>query len=491
MANLDLKALLQGIKPVPSVPSKSATNFGPSNQNPNNFTTANQNPTNFTTANQNPTESAGYQDYGKYIELLLESSSAPKTNRLSNFLKFSYIFSDEYQVIDEYNQDDAYSRSSYDHDVHDRRHSRSRSRDRDIRKPTTASSNNTQLPVCQWYSQRGVCRRFKSLCPKSHPGSISTQNGMVHERPKGGGQEKDSRVANNTSRSREYRRSRSRSRERFPRRSRSRERDSRPRTRRSRSRSRERIYGHSRRRSRSQERHNRLTEQQVPPTITSTDINLTENNIISQPDITQPDVNPISTDITKPPPSMMTQILDSIKTKAGLGETQPENPVIVKPLIMPIKSLAQDLGENIMAKSEGFKEDITKRRLEKNDRRRSRSRENRRSRSRSGSRSRRRFTEEKSDRSIRDRRRSRSKSRDNNRRTRSRSREVSKRRFTEEKIDRKPEAASNNASNGASTKKLIPYGDSDEENASKKLIPYEDSESGEDDDGNWKRKNRN
>ena len=68
---------------------------------------------------------------------------------------------------------------------------------------------------------------------------------------------------------------------------------------------------------------------------------------------------------------------------------------------------------------------------------------------------------------------------------------MSKRRFTEEKIDRKPEAASNNASNGASTKKLIPYGDSDEENASKKLIPYEDSESGEDDDGNWKRKNRN
>merc|ERR1719433_2001798 len=100
----------------------------------------------------------------------------------------------------------------------------------------------------------------------------------------------------------EYRRSRSRSRERFPRRSRSRERDSRPRTRRSRSRSRERIYGNSRRRSRSRERHNRLTEQQVPPTITSTDINLTENNIISQPDITQPDVNPISTDITKPPP---------------------------------------------------------------------------------------------------------------------------------------------------------------------------------------------
>merc|ERR1719367_1282440 len=137
MANLDLKALLQGIKPVPSVPSKS--------------------PTNFTTANQNPTESAGYQDY------------------------------DEYQVIDEYNQDDAYSGSSYDHDVHDRRHARSRSTDRDIRKPTTASSNNTQLPVCQWYSQRGVCRRFKSLCPKSHPGSISTQNGMVHERPKGGG----------------------------------------------------------------------------------------------------------------------------------------------------------------------------------------------------------------------------------------------------------------------------------------------------------------
>lgn len=455
MANLDLKALLQGIKPVPSVPSKSATNFRPSNQNQNNFTSANQNPTNFTTANQNPTESSGYQDY------------------------------DEYQVIDEYNQDDTYSRSSYDHDVHDRRHSRSRSRDRDIRKPTTASSNNTQLPVCQWYSQRGVCRRFKSLCPKSHPGSISTQNGMVHERPK------DSRVENNTSRSREYRRSRSRSRERFPRRSRSRERDSRPRTRRSRSRSRERIYGHSRRRSRSRERHNRLTEQQVPPTITSTDINLTENNIISQPDITQPDVNPISTDITKPPPSMMTQILDSIKTKAGLGETQPENPVIVKPLIMPIKSLAQDLGENIMAKSEGFKEDITKRRLEKNERRRSRSRENRRSRSRSGSRSRRRFTEEKSDRSIRDRRRSRSKSRDKTRRTRSRSREVSKRRFTEEKIDKKPEEASNNASNGASTKKLIPYGDSDEENASKKLIPYEDSESGEDDDGNWKRKNRN
>jgi len=455
MANLDLKALLQGIKPVPSVPSKSATNFRPSNQNQNNFTSANQNPTNFTTANQNPTESAGYQDY------------------------------DEYQVIDEYNQDDTYSRSSYDHDVHDRRHSRSRSRDRDIRKPTTASSNNTQLPVCQWYSQRGVCRRFKSLCPKSHPGSISTQNGMVHERPK------DSRVENNTSRSREYRRSRSRSRERFPRRSRSRERDSRPRTRRSRSRSRERIYGHSRRRSRSRERHNRLTEQQVPPTITSTDINLTENNIISQPDITQPDVNPISTDITKPPPSMMTQILDSIKTKAGLGETQPENPTIVKPLIMPIKSLAQDLGENIMAKSEGFKEDITKRRLEKNDRKRSRSRENRRSRSRSRSRSRRRFTEEKSDRSIRDRRRSRSKSRDKTRRTRSRSREVSKRRFTEEKIDKKPEEASNNASNGASTKKLIPYGDSDEENASKKLIPYEDSESGEDDDGNWKRKNRN
>ena len=489
MANLDLKALLQGIKPVPSVPSKSATNFGPSNQNPNNFTTANQNPTNFTSVNQNPTESGGYQDYGKYIELFLESFSAPSV--LHQLFTFIY-FSDEYQVIDEYNQDDTYSRSSYDYDVHDRRHSRSRSRDRDIRKPATASSNNTQLPVCQWYSQRGVCRRFKSLCPKSHPGSISTQNGMVHERPKGGGQEKDTRVPNtNTTRSREYRRSRSRSRERFPRRSRSRERDSRPRTRRSRSRSRERIYGHIRRRSRSQERHNRLTEQQVPPTITSTDINLTENNIISQPDITQPDVNPISTDITKPPPSMMTQILDSIKTKAGLGETQPENPVIVKPLIMPIKSLAQDLGENIMAKSEGFKEDITKRRLEKNDRRRSRSRENRRSRSRSGSRSRRRFTEEKSDRSIRDRRRSRSKSRDNNRRTRSRSREVSKRRFTEEKIDRKPEAASNNASNGASTKKLIPYGDSDEENASKKLIPYEDSESGEDDDGNWKRKNRN
>ena len=75
---------------------------------------------------------------------------------------------------------------------------------------------------------------------------------------------------------------------------------------------------------------------------------MTENNIISQPDITQPDVNPMSIDITKPPPSMMTQILDSIKTKAGLSETQPENPVIVKPLIMPIKSLAQDLGENIM-----------------------------------------------------------------------------------------------------------------------------------------------
>ena len=67
MANLDLKALLQGIKPVPSVPSKSATNFRPSNQDPNDFTSANQNPTNFTTANQNPTESAGYQDYGMAI----------------------------------------------------------------------------------------------------------------------------------------------------------------------------------------------------------------------------------------------------------------------------------------------------------------------------------------------------------------------------------------------------------------------------------------
>lgn len=70
MANLDLKALLQGIKPVPSVPSKSATNFGPSNQNPNNFTTANQNPTNFTSVNQNPTESGGYQDYGKYVPFI-------------------------------------------------------------------------------------------------------------------------------------------------------------------------------------------------------------------------------------------------------------------------------------------------------------------------------------------------------------------------------------------------------------------------------------
>ena len=444
---------------------------------------------------------------GFFLAWIIFSSKPPIDCIFLNF----YIFSDEYQVIDEYNQEDPYSRSSYDRDVHDRRHSRSKSRDRDIRKPPPAS-NNQQLPVCQWYSQRGVCRRFKSLCPKSHPGAIADKSGMVHERPKGG-QEKDSRVLPNP-RSREPRRSRSRSRERFPRRSRSRERDSRPytRTRRSRSRSRDRIYGNSRSRE-----HERISiEQQVPPTtmppnISTENITLTENNI-SQPDITQPDVSPISTDIIKPPPSSMyNQILDSIKTKAGLGETllsQPENPVVVKPLIMPIKSLAQDLGENIMGKneekSEGFKDDITKRRFteEQTDIRRSRfnrsrSREstrrrfteeksdrfNDRKRSRSRSReavSKRRFTEEKSDRG-RDRRRPRSRSRDNNRRSRSRS-------GSRNKDTRKPEAASNGAS-----KKLIPYEDSDdnEDNASKKLIPYEDSESeGEDDDGNWKRKHR-
>ena len=47
MAGQDIRALLQGIRPVPSVPSKSIPNF--------------------TSANQNLTESGTNQEFGKYL----------------------------------------------------------------------------------------------------------------------------------------------------------------------------------------------------------------------------------------------------------------------------------------------------------------------------------------------------------------------------------------------------------------------------------------